>query len=72
MMLFLNDKVPTARLALSNARAFCCTRGRGCNAQPGFPAPLCSFEGKSSCITRADRAAGTRRHDLRRNDGRAV
>ena len=35
MMLFLNDKVPTARLALSNARAFCCNAAAGATRNRG-------------------------------------
>jgi hypothetical protein len=45
MMLFLNDKVPTARLALSNARAFCCTRPRVQRAT-GVPCAFVFFRGQ--------------------------
>ena len=37
--------------------------GRGCVAHPAFPAPSVIL-GARSCITRADRAAGTRMHTL--------
>jgi hypothetical protein len=44
---------------VANACAFyTCTRGRGCNAHPAFPAPSVLIEGNLSGITRADSCRG--------------